>query len=626
VLRVGFSYWLPRGLLFAVLLLFPLSEGGNGAWGLALGLCLIPAIFLYCLAHGEIRLSPVSTIALLLYLAVALTTTSYFYPSMKTVAFIVCALSAFALGASCVRRPGSWRWLVGVAAASGFLVGLYGLFLYSPHLGAISAEHKLASTFGLHNSAAAFFLLTWPLAFALVGRKQGLAFAVSGLAVIVALLLTFSRAAYIAFALQLVYLGIVWFRSRGAPREVATRKTRSVVPQWVTVTVCIVVLALVALGFASFFSAVGHRVVSIFNAADYSLGGRLTFWRAALQMFAHFPLFGVGLGNFGFHFTYLQPNWYYYSTEAHGLIFKFLAEGGLVGLVFLGALGWLFLRSLKRSGEPGQALSGWPRNFLVAGLLGYFLHSLVDFDWTYLANVVFFAVLAGVAVGTEEPREEHAERSRSICGRRLAVKIVTILVSVGLLVQIAVGAALSLERFWLDRGRITGATDALARASAVMPLNASTRIDLALQLMNEHPPSFEGAAVELRVAQRLNPFESQTYFLLSQLPAGDLEERIRLAQRAIQLDPFNRPQYYLGLSRLYRLAGDEEAERSTLVMSDHRFGITERIPPDFPRPLWTKYNVTFAAMYRRLAELSAKEDPALSELYAEIAARFGEAE
>lgn len=561
---------------------------------------------------------------LLLYPVVALATTTYLYPSMKSLAFLVCGVSAFALGAYSVRATRTWRWLVGTMVASALLVALYGLYLYLPHLGGISVEHKLASTFGLHNSAAGFFLLTWPLAFALIEFRRGLTFALSGLVLILALLLTFSRAGYIALALQLLCLGIAWLLIRRAAREHVAPASRRARAGWLFTSISVLVILVIALAYGGFFSSVGERVASIFNAADYSLGGRLTFWLAALEMFARFPVFGVGLGNFGFHFTYLQPNWYYYSTDAHGLVFKFLAEGGLIGLAFLGGLGWFFLRGARGSTRSNGLLSGWPRVFLITGLLGFFLHSLVDFDWTYLANVAFFAVLAGVVVGTKRPQEESVRASWPTPQRSsVAVKVVTVLIALGLLAQVLVGAALCCERFWLDRARDTAAVEALKRAIAVMPINASTRIDLALVYVSEHPPAFEPAGNELRAALSLNAYESQAYFLLSQIPDSRLEERIRLAERAMKLDPYNRPLYYLGLSRLYRAAGDEDAERSILTLADHRFAITEPITPDFPRPLWVQYNLTFATMYDRLADLYAERDAELSELYAEISARFG---
>jgi len=625
VLKAGFSYRLPQALLLGAVVLLPLSVGGNGALGLALGLILVPAILLYCLASGGIRPSPAASALLALYLIVALAMSTYFYPSMKTATFIVSGLSAFGVSAYLARREGSWRLLVGAMTASALLVALYGLFLYSPHLSGVSAEHKLASTFGLHNSAAAFFLLTWPLGLALIGRRRDVAFALGGFVLVLALVLTFSRAAYIALALQLLWLATACLpasRTRSEPSPSASERTRV---SWLAVALGIVVIALVALGFGGFFGSVGERIASIFNAADYSLRGRFTFWSVAFRMFADSPVFGVGLGNFGFHFTYLQPNWYYYATDAHGLVFKFLAEGGLVGLAFLVGVGWLFLHGVNRSAKAHSILRGYPRLLLGTALFGFFIHSLVDFDWTYLANVVFFGLLAGMMVAERPSADENLPGPES--GRHrapFASRTAVLLIALGLVVQVAAGAGLALERLWLDRARDTGQTEALKRAAAAMPVNASTRIGVALKYMNERPPAFELARREVRAALSLNPYESQAYFLLSQIPMGALADRIDLARKAIELDPYNRPPYYLGLSRLYRSMGDEEAERSILTLADHRFAITERITPDFPRPLWIEYNVTFAAMYRRLAELYAGRDAGLSKLYWGIAARFEE--
>jgi len=604
-------------LFLLALLLLPLFEGGNGSYGLLLGLVVIPLIYAWEVAFGTLRPNPRAILLWALFVLVCLLATTYLYPTLKAALWLISAASAYALAAHYVgNRKLGGADIVGTLAAASLLVALYGLFLYSPNLPHITPEKHLYSTFGLHNSYAAFLLLTWPLAFAMVRRQRGLSFILVGAILLLVLLLTFSRAAYIALAFQAV-LFLFWGaaslkRGSHSAQEKAANAGAELRRRALFLTSGVLVAILVLLAFTGFYGSLVARLSSIWNAADYSLQGRLTFWSVARSMFIKFPLFGVGWGNFGSHYTYLQPSWHYFATDAHGIVFKAMSEAGVWGLVFGGALVARYLSMLKTANALLRPGNLWPQRLMLIALAGFVAHALVDFDFTYLANTIFFAVLAAVSLGAVlsakagEQAETHGRIWRTV-------------VPLAMVIVASLGILYSSERQAKDQ-------DGLA-LSAMSSWNAATQVDFALASLNEIPPDFASAAGFAKQAWNLNTYESQAPFLLSQCPpSGDLEKRIELGSRALELDPLNRPHYYWGLARLLRQSGDEKGERSILMRAMQRYGdITEPITPDFPRPNWIANNITFASIYLRLAKLLEDEHPGEARAYRKIGLQFQKA-
>lgn len=604
-------------LFLLALLLLPLFEGGNGSYGLLLGLVVIPLIYAWEVAFGTLKPNPRAILLWILFVLVCLLATTYLYPTLKASLWLLSAASAYALAAHYVgNRKLGGSDIVGTLAIASLLVAFYGLFLYSPYLQHITPDKHLYSTFGLHNSYAAFLLLTWPLAFAMVRRQRGLSFILVGAILLLVLLMTFSRAAYIALAFQALLL-LFWAlaggrSSSGQMQEEAQSTGAELRKKALYLTSGVLAAILVLLAFTGFYGSLTARLSSIWNSADYSLQGRLTFWSVAWSMFTRFPLFGVGWGNFGSHYTYLQPSWHYFATDAHGIIFKVMSEAGVWGLAFGAALAAKYTVKLRAASAFLRPGNRWPQRLMLAALAGFFTHALVDFDFTYLANIVFFAVLLAVSLGAVLSAEA-GEKAISP-GRiwRIAVPLAMVVVA-------TTGVLYVSER----RGK---EQDNLA-ASAMASWNASTQINLALASLRENPPDFASAAGFAKQAWNLNTYESQAPYLMSQcFSAGDLEERIEWGSRALELDPLNRPHYHWGLARLLRQAGNEKGERSILIRAMQLYGdITEPITPDFPRPNWIENNITFASIYLRLAELLEDEHPVEARAYRKMGLQFQKA-
>jgi len=140
-----------------------------------------------------------------------------------------------------------------------------------------------------------------------------------------------------------------------------------------------------------------RAATSISDAADYSLGGHLHFWRAGLAIFADHPVAGTGPGTFGTVHAAYQRDVRYYARDAHSLYVQTAAEQGTAGLValavLLGVLATAWISALRAS----RRTDSYPLVVGIGlGLAAFFAHSGVDMDWMFPANPAMAMLMAGV--------------------------------------------------------------------------------------------------------------------------------------------------------------------------------------------------------------------------------------
>jgi tetratricopeptide (TPR) repeat protein len=247
------------------------------------------------------------------------------------------------------------------------------------------------------------------------------------------------------------------------------------------------------------------------NAAQNSAGQRLTslnsnsrwqWWKEAWRAFEKQPLRGTGAGTFELSHRLFRPNGAVFVTEPHNVPLQFLSETGVVGfLLAIGSVAASAVAVVRR-------VRGSPAAFAVGiGALAYVLHSVVDFDWDFVAVTGPFLLSVGVLLGGEVVRRE----------RRLTLAPVP--------VALALAVAYSLLSPWFA---LRASDSALASLEAGRPAQA---------------------VGDARDARSLNPFSLEPLFLeagaAEQL--GDLTAARALYVKAIELQPLNwRPWYELG--------------------------------------------------------------------------------
>src|SRR5205823_6468022 len=201
-------------------------------------------------------------------------------------------------------------------------------------------------------------------------------------AALVALLLTFSRGG-VAVGLAAVAL---WL-AIGRPRvESAAVLGVALVP-----TVVIGIGGLIAAGITP--GKVWHKFnepvarsqgQGANNLTNLSSSSRWNWWQEAWKAWRAHPAVGTGAGTFELTHRKLRVDGTV-ATEPHNLPLQFLSETGIVGFIlFLGIVlagAGALVETLRRlEGENRLAAAA-----LVVGLFAYAVHSVVDFDWDFVA-------------------------------------------------------------------------------------------------------------------------------------------------------------------------------------------------------------------------------------------------
>jgi O-antigen ligase len=289
------------------------------------------------------------------------------------------ATAALAFAIDPDERP-IWRSLmitgsiVCVSALAQYVVGANaGIFIHGsgvPRIaGLLEGPNQLSGYLGL--------LLPVLLARNLLHRDGGLAACIALLAVTD--VLTLSRAGIVG---ALVACGVVFAVLR-PPRVIGMRA----ITAGAVIGAIVVALAIRAGFNQSYFS-----LNPVPQPADH-LGNRAVLWNAAITMWKHSPLIGVGAGNFEEDLAEVGAPGVH--THANSVYFQSLAEGGIVMFAATIAIFAAILTTLGRGGVRRPLVTG-----AFAATVGFALHQIFD-------DLVFFPKVGAtwwllVAIGVGE--------------------------------------------------------------------------------------------------------------------------------------------------------------------------------------------------------------------------------
>ena len=133
-----------------------------------------------------------------------------------------------------------------------------------------------------------------------------------------------------------------------------------------------------------------------------SLTDRINYWKAAFDIFKNHPVIGVGPGNFSQFYLQFKVPGAMEARFAHNLFFEVLTSTGIAGcFLFFSAIFFFVKQNLKKFLSSG--------NYLIAGfvfgIIGFFLHSLVDFDYADAAITTIIMSFAGLIECTSLPEK-----------------------------------------------------------------------------------------------------------------------------------------------------------------------------------------------------------------------------
>lgn len=186
------------------------------------------------------------------------------------------------------------------------------------------------------------------------GWRRGF-YALSSVIILIVLYLTYSRGAWIALGVALLFVAVMQGRRRFlvlAPAAAAALAVTSILVPW-------------------------GRLVSIATIQQ-----RLYLWQAAVNMIKEHPLLGVGLDNFLYQYprymlkeAWAEPN----VSHPHNLFLDFWSRIGILGVA---ALIWLQVNFWRRGMSLYRRLVGQREQALVlalmASMVDFLVHGLID--------------------------------------------------------------------------------------------------------------------------------------------------------------------------------------------------------------------------------------------------------
>jgi O-antigen ligase len=240
---------------------------------------------------------------------------------------------------------------------------------------------------------------------------------------------------------------------------------------------------------------------------------RWHWWTESVDIFKEHPLVGAGAGTFQLaSLPDTRPE--AAATEPHNLALQFLAELGLVGLLLLvavlGTAAAVVAGAVRRSADPAVTA-------LAAVCAAYLVHSLLEFDWDFIALTGPVALIVGVLAATERPALEPR--------RRLAPALAAVLVGAAALFSVATPYAAD-QRIEDSRAAQeddpAGAAAAAEDAHNLNPLSAEAL--LAWALAEERQRHKTRAAELYREATDLQPENPRTWRARAHFQLETLED------------------------------------------------------------------------------------------------------
>ncbi|MBI3335960.1 O-antigen ligase family protein [Candidatus Peregrinibacteria bacterium] len=274
------------------------------------------------------------------------------------------------------------------------------------------------------NAWAQYLLLAWPIVLLWVKknmRMERYLFLILGF-VLGCLLLSYSRAAILAFGGQVVLFGILlqWQEEQSGMRF-----------PWKMIRTHALVTALIAGGVFFLVNGIRGSVFEVQNIMDKavftadegysSVSERQQFWNQAMEFMWRSPMVGWGPYSFRFVQPHVQEGILATSDHPHNVLLKLGMERGIPGMVFfILIVGTVFIGVLRNIRYPNHIA-------VFVSISGVLAHNMVDYNLQFVGIALPFWLLLGVLAGKNT---ESANFTRLV--RPVEVLLATILMIVAL--------------------------------------------------------------------------------------------------------------------------------------------------------------------------------------------------
>ena len=412
--------------LMSLIVFTPLAFGTVQVWSITtvhlITLFMLTFWLIKMTALGNFKLAKTPLdLPILLFLGIAvITTLTSIYPYVSKIELykIINYVLLYYLVVNNIKDKGQIKRIVILVVIVGTSLAIYGLYNYFNGIEKIYTLDKkhylgmVTSTYVNHNHIGGYFELAIPLAIGLMlakehllrrGKISRISSVISGsllplaaaVIMIIALIFTYSRGAWISFLGSMIVLGTIialWLK---------TFKGWSRPKKWGI----FVVIALIIISATMFMPEdIKQRAITLLEFKeggfeDMSIQGRLIVNRNTLEMIKDYPILGSGPGTFNILYPkYRDPRLRTFMNATHNDYLQYAEEMGLFGIgSFILLLVLFFKKSLNLiKNLPDKCLQGLTIGFLVS-ISAIAIHGLVDFNLQIPANALLFWIILALS-------------------------------------------------------------------------------------------------------------------------------------------------------------------------------------------------------------------------------------
>ena len=250
----------------------------------------------------------------------------------------------------------------------GFSVGIIGVFF---------RKNLIATSWGKSNYLATFYVIILPITlgyFLYTNSKKKKIFSIfSAVVIVTALILTLSRGGILS-----LLVAVIFFLSQIV-------KPKNFIS---------IVISILALGIIIFLNPLTSVLIDrmLTFERSFSYMTRINFYEDVWKMFLDNPVFGVGLGNLGYHSKFIIST----HASAHNILLGLLGETGIIGaLLFIALIGRiiydLFMQYRNEEIEKLRIL----RWAFLSSLFGGLVHSMMEPNFEgFQFSIIYWLIVA----------------------------------------------------------------------------------------------------------------------------------------------------------------------------------------------------------------------------------------
>ena len=307
--------------------------------------------------------------------------------------FLTCVLLTGYFVAVNLMRTQLWiKRCIGAMVSSATIVAMIGIVQYA--LGAVSnkawldtnyffdIKGRVVSVFDNPNILSVYLVMILPFALYMMisatARRAKLLGAISVGSVMLCIVLTWSRGAWIAAILSVMLFLLIYSKK----------------------TFRYIIFGIVSVPFISFFlpQSIIRRFTSIGNLSDSSTLYRVYTWKGSLKLIEDHFISGIGYGTNAYREMY--PQYAYAGIEAaehsHSLYLQILVGTGIIGLIAFVAVMFLFAQmNLEHIRDTKDASGRLIANSAFCSVISALIFGVFDFTWyNYRIFFLFWVIVA----------------------------------------------------------------------------------------------------------------------------------------------------------------------------------------------------------------------------------------